>query len=171
MSKYKVVFAAAIVLSLLGCSNPEEEAFRASLIDKALNDDNRKLGDAYLARNAQREEVRVLGSGLQYEVLQSGSGPQPKMHQKVEVSYRGELVSGEVFDSSLTRGKSSVFPLTEVIPGWRIALLKMRAGDRWKVYLPAELGYGARSPSEQIAANSALVFDIELLKIVSDENE
>lgn len=170
----KISIAALTLLAVLmtGCSDDsEEKAFRASLIEKALNDDNRKKGVAFLAENATKQDVVSLASGVQYKVLQQGSGDKASIEQSVKVNYSGKLVTGEVFDSSAARGNSSLFPLKSVIAGWRIALMNMRVGDRWEVYLPADLAYGARSPSEKIPANSALIFDIELLEIVSEENE
>lgn len=165
----------AVVLCLLllaACSDDsDEKAFRANLIDKALNDENKKMGDAFLAENKQKEGVVTLPSGLQYKIIETGSGRSPRLQDNVEVYYSGSLVTGEVFDSSEKRGKSSVFPLKSVVPGWRKALVKMKIGDKWRIYLPSELAYGARSPSELIAANSALIYDIKLIAVVDGQSE
>ena len=172
LNKLKIIPLLFLVIFLQACSeNSEEVAFRASLIDKALNDENAKLGAAFLQQNKQREAVVTLASGMQYLVLESGTGAVATMQDSVEVHYRGQLVTGEIFDSSVERGKASVFPLKSVIPGWRQALLKMRVGDKWEIYLPAQLAYGSRSPSELIAANSALIYEIQLLAIIGDERE
>jgi FKBP-type peptidyl-prolyl cis-trans isomerase FklB len=153
----------------MGCAeSAEEAAFRASLIDKALNDDNRKLGEAFLAKTRRRKEVYTTASGLQYLVLASGEGQSPSRLDRVQVHYEGTLVTGEVFDSSYQRSKTSTFPVTKVIQGWREALLKMRVGDHWKIFLPADLAYGSKSPSDKIAANSALVFNIKLLAVIGE---
>ena len=169
-SKLKFI-ALLLVMFLQACSESSEQAaFRASLIDKALNDENAKIGAAFLAQNSQREAVVTMASGMQYLVLQSGTtGEVATMQDSVEVHYRGQLVTGEVFDSSIERGKTSIFPLKSVIPGWRQALLKMQVGDKWEIYLPAKLAYGSRSPSQLIAANSALIYEIKLLAIIGDK--
>ncbi|MCJ8299534.1 MAG: FKBP-type peptidyl-prolyl cis-trans isomerase [Pseudomonadales bacterium] len=168
----KIIPLLLLLTFLPGCSeNSEEAAFRASLIDKALNDDNAKLGVAFLQKNKQREDVVTMDSGLQYQILESGGGVMPGIEDSVEVQYEGRLVAGQIFDSSAARGKSSVFPLKSVIPGWRQALLNMRVGDKWKIFLPAKLAYGSRSPSAQIAANSALIFEIKILAIIGDKRE
>ena len=162
----------SFLLSACGTEVSEEEnAFRKTLIDRALNDENRKLGDAFLAENKTIDGVITTASGMQYRVIKSGDGAQPHYQDRVEVHYEGRLVTGEVFDSSYTRHKPSIFPLTKVIKGWREALLKMRVGDHWQIYLPAELAYGGTSPSTEIAANSALIFKIELLAVIGDESE
>jgi len=82
------------------------------------------------------------------------------------VHYHGTLIDGTVFDSSVERGEPAQFPVTGVIRGWVEALQMMKVGDKWKLFIPAELAYGARSPSPRIPANSALVFEVELLDIV-----
>jgi len=169
-SKLKIIGVLLVLVFLQGCSeNPEQAAFRAALIDKALNDENAKLGAAFLAQNTQREAVVTMASGMQYLVLQSGTGSVATMQDSVQVHYRGKLVTGEVFDSSIERGKASIFPLVSVIPGWRQALLKMKVGDKWEIYLPAKLAYGARSPTKLIAANSVLIYEINLLSIIGDK--
>jgi FKBP-type peptidyl-prolyl cis-trans isomerase len=157
---------------LLACAeDKEEQAFRANLIEKALNDENRKIGDAFLLENKQREGVITTASGLQYEVIKEGVGKRPEIIDIVQVHYKGSLVDGQVFDSSYDRGQSSQFPLNRVVKGWREALLKMKVGGHWRIYLPAQLAYGAKSPTELIAANSALIFEIELLDILKEERD
>jgi len=164
-----------LVLSLLvtitsGCGETEEEKrFHQELLDKALNDDTKKAGTLFLQNNAKREGVVVLDSGLQYEVLQAADGPRPGILNRVRVSYTGWTVDGEQFESSAGAAENPVFPIRNVIKGWREALLKMSPGARWKIYLPSELGYGARSPGGLVPANSALIFEIELLDILPEE--
>jgi len=172
LSLCKLLTVFTLLLAILGCAeSKEEQAFRAQLIDKALNDENAQQAKVFLEKNKQREEVVTTTSGLQYIVVSNGSGTQPKLQDKVRVHYEGRLITGEVFDSSYQRGNSSVFPLKEVIAGWRKALLQMKVGDHWQVFLPADLAYGARSPTEKIAANSALVFDIKLLEVIGTKSE
>ena len=158
-----------LVSSLLlgGCGeDPEKEAFRQQLMEKALNDDTSKAGSAFLEQNLKREGVIVLPSGVQYKVLQKGEGEHPSFQSSVVVHYEGTSVDGVVFDSSYKRGKPSTFPLQKVIRGWQEALLKMQQGDIWMLYIPAKSAYGATSPSELIPANSALIFKVELLDIL-----
>lgn len=171
MKYWSVASVLAGVLLLGGCSeSPEEKAFRAQLVDKALNDDTRKAGDAFLAENATKPGVTVLPSGLQYTIMTQGDGDKPMLGQSVQVHYEGTRIDGEVFDSSYQRGKSAVLPVDRVIKGWREALLHMPVGSTWMLYVPADLAYGATSPSEAIPANSTLIFKVELQSIVQPED-
>jgi len=146
-------------------SEAEREAFRAELIDKALNDDTRKMGDQFLATNAKKEGVVVRPSGLQYRVLQAGNGDKPTLDQYVVVNYQGERVDGAAIDSSRP-GKPATFPLKQVIKGWREGLSLMEKGAKWELFIPPDLAYGATSPSELIPANSTLIFTVELVDIL-----
>lgn len=158
---------AVIAFVMIGCgNNEEEERFRAELVERALNDDNRKAGEQFLADNAAQPKVVSLPSGLQYKQLVAGSGSEtPSALDTVEVHYEGRTISGTVFDSSYQRGEPVRFPLNRVIKGWTEGLQLMSVGAQWMLYIPADLAYGARSPSEQIPPNSALVFKVELLSI------
>ncbi|MAG43418.1 MAG: hypothetical protein CMH95_03825 [Oceanospirillaceae bacterium] len=134
---------------------------------KALDDEAAQASEEFLAKNAEREEVKVTDSGLQYEVLTSvEEGESPAATDTVRVHYHGTLIDGEVFDSSVQRGQPAEFPVNGVIRGWVEALQMMKPGEKWKLFIPADLAYGARSPSPKIPANSALVFEVELLEIV-----
>jgi FKBP-type peptidyl-prolyl cis-trans isomerase FklB len=135
---------------------------------EALNDAAAKAGQDFLAENAKRKDVTVTESGLQYEVMVAAADgqPVPEASDTVRVHYHGTLIDGTVFDSSVERGEPAQFPVTGVIRGWVEALQMMKVGDKWKLYIPAVLAYGARSPSPRIPANSALVFEVELLDIV-----
>ncbi len=155
-----------------GCGEGEEEKrFRAGLIEKALNDETRKAGNAFLAENGQRPGVVTTKSGLQYEVIKEGSGSKPNILDKVLVNYEGKRIDGFVFDSSYKRGKPSEFPVKGVVKGWREALLNMPVGSEWMLYIPADLAYGATSPNETIPANSTLIFKVELLEIKQQKPE
>jgi len=134
----------------------------------ALNDAAAKKSEDFLAENAKREGITVTESGLQYEVMTAAADdqPSPEATDTVRVHYHGTLIDGSVFDSSVQRGEPAQFPVNGVIRGWIEALQMMKVGDKWKLYIPAELAYGARSPSPAIPANSALVFEVELLEIV-----
>lgn len=124
-----------------------------------------KIGEDYLVENAKKEGVKSTESGLQYEVISAGKGDTPAATDTVEVHYHGTLIDGTVFDSSVERGTPAKFPVNRVISGWTEALQLMKVGDKWRLHIPAELAYGAQSPSPKIPANSALVFEVELLSI------
>lgn len=145
------------------------EAVRDRELEKqrALSDAQSKEGEAFLAENAKREGVTSTESGLQYEVISQGDaeGESPSATDVVSVHYHGTLIDGTVFDSSVERQQPAEFPLNAVISGWTEALQLMKVGDKWKLYLPAEIAYGARSPSPKIPANSALIFEVELLDV------
>ncbi|MBL4832512.1 MAG: FKBP-type peptidyl-prolyl cis-trans isomerase [Alcanivorax sp.] len=134
---------------------------------KALEDEAAQASVAFLEENAKKDGVTVTESGLQYEVITAvEEGKSPEATDKVRVHYHGTLTSGEVFDSSVERGEPAEFPVNGVIRGWVEALQLMKEGEKWKLTIPAELAYGARSPSPKIPANSALVFEVELVKIL-----
>ncbi len=124
-------------------------------------------GEEFLARNGERGEVVTLDSGLQYEVLEAGpGGASPGAGDAVLAHYHGTLTDGSVFDSSVDRGEPAQFALSQVIPGWTEALQLMSVGDRWRLFIPAEMAYGESSPTPAIPPNSVLIFDVELLEIV-----
>ncbi|SHN14143.1 FKBP-type peptidyl-prolyl cis-trans isomerase FklB [Pseudomonas asturiensis] len=122
-------------------------------------------GVAYLAENAKREGVTTLASGLQFEVLTAGTGPKPTREDQVRTHYHGTLIDGTVFDSSYNRGEPAEFPVGGVIAGWTEALQLMNTGSKWRLYVPSELAYGAQGVGD-IAPNSVLVFDVELLDVL-----
>jgi len=123
-------------------------------------------GEAFLEQNAQRAEVTVTASGLQYEVLTAGTGEKPAETQQVRVHYHGQLVDGTVFDSSVQRGEPAEFPVNGVIQGWVEALQLMPVGSKWKLAIPHELAYGDQGAGNAIPPYSALVFEVELLAII-----
>ena len=125
---------------------------------------NKAAGQAYLAENAERDEVKTTASGLQYEVIEEGEGPQPTAKDQVQVHYTGELLGGEVFDSSRERGEPVTFGLSQVIPGWTEGLQLMKEGARYKLYIPSDLAYGPGG-NRSIGPNETLIFDVELLKV------
>lgn len=124
-------------------------------------------GEAFLAENAKKDGVVVLESGLQYEILVEGDGEKPSAESTVSTHYHGTLVDGSVFDSSVERGQPAQFPVNRVIPGWTEALQLMPTGSKWRLYIPQDLAYGAQGSGGRIPPYSALVFDVELLEIVS----
>ena len=133
---------------------------------KAIENKSRKDGEAFLAKNKKEKGVQTTATGLQYKVLKSGDGKSPQKTDSVRVHYHGTLPDGTVFDSSKERGEPIEFPVTGVIKGWTEALLKMKAGDKWMLYIPSDLAYGPQRRSEAIGPNQVLVFEVELLGIV-----
>lgn len=126
--------------------------------------DSIAAGEAYLAKNAERENVVTLPSGLQYEIVRKGNGPIPTDTNTVRVHYHGTLINGTVFDSSVNRNEPATFGVTQVIPGWTEALKLMPVGSKWKLYVPYNLAYGAQDRGT-IKPFSTLIFDVELLGI------
>lgn len=127
---------------------------------------NAAAGEAFLAENGKRVEVKTTPSGLQYEVLTEGDGPRPEANDQVEVHYTGKLIDGTVFDSSVDRGMPATFGVTQVIPGWVEALQLMKAGSKWRLFIPSNLAYGPNgAPGSPIGPNATLIFDVELLKV------
>ncbi|MEH6498013.1 MAG: FKBP-type peptidyl-prolyl cis-trans isomerase [Pseudoalteromonas distincta] len=124
-----------------------------------------QAGVEFLTKNAQRDGVVTLASGLQYEVVNEGTGATPQASSTVQTHYEGTLITGEVFDSSYKRGQPAEFPVGGVIAGWTEALQLMKEGAKWRLYIPSELAYGARAAGS-IPPHSTLVFDIELLKVL-----
>lgn len=126
---------------------------------------NKAAGEAFLAENAKRPEVKTTESGLQYEVINEGNGDKPAANDTVVVHYTGTLIDGTVFDSSVERGTPATFGVTQVIPGWVEALQLMQVGAKWRLYIPSDLAYGPRGAGGAIGPNSTLIFDVELLQI------
>ncbi|MFN3537551.1 MAG: FKBP-type peptidyl-prolyl cis-trans isomerase [Brevundimonas sp.] len=138
--------------------------------DSASGDDDARVAEAaaFMARNADADGVVTLESGLQYKVLTAApeGAPSPDGNDLVRVHYEGSLIDGTVFDSSFERGAPYVTTPEQVVPGWTEALQRMKVGDEWLLYVPPELGYGARRAGE-IPPNSVLVFRIQLLDMAA----
>jgi FKBP-type peptidyl-prolyl cis-trans isomerase FkpA len=131
--------------------------------------ENLEKGREFLRQNAERDGIRVTESGLQYAVIEEGSGERPSGSDMVRVHYEGRLIDGTVFDSSRENGSPLEFPLDAVIPGWTEGLMLMSVGSRYELFLPSELGYGEPGAGGIIPPNSVLIFDVELLEIVRDD--
>jgi len=129
---------------------------------------NHLAGQAFLAENAKKEGVTTTSSGLQYEVLVAGEGPKPSETDMVVTHYHGMLVDGTVFDSSVDRGEPAQFPVNGVIQGWIEALQMMNVGSKWRITVPADLGYGDAGSGPVIGPKSTLVFEVELLAITGE---
>ena len=145
----------------------EEQQAKRDEERKVVADENLKKGQDFLAENAKKEGVVTTESGLQYKVLESGEegAAMPKDSDKVKVHYHGTLIDGDVFDSSVERGEPVTFPVKGVIKGWVEALQLMKVGDKFELYIPSELAYGAGGTSGKIGPNAALIFQVELLEI------
>ena len=126
----------------------------------------RKAGEDFLAENAKKDGVVVLPSGLQYTVLTEGTGAQPKATDQVKCHYEGRLIDETVFDSSYQRGEPVVFPLNGVIAGWTEGVQLMKEGAKYRFFIPYNLAYGERGAGNSIPPYAALVFDVELIKVM-----
>ena len=128
--------------------------------------DNKEKGEAWLANKAMEEGVVALPSGLLYQVLNEGSGKKPTAADTVECHYEGRLIDGPVFDSSYKRGESATFPLNGVIAGWTEGVQLMSEGAKYRFFIPYQLAYGERGAGQAIPPFAALVFDVELIKVL-----
>lgn len=128
---------------------------------------NAAAGEQFLAENGKRVEVKTTASGLQYEVIEEGSGVSPKPGDMVSVHYTGKLIDGTVFDSSEERGEPATFGVTQVIPGWVEALQLMKEGAKWRLFIPSALAYGPQGAGGLIGPNQTLIFDVQLLKVIA----
>lgn len=126
---------------------------------------NREEEKKFLAANKTREGVVELPSGLQYKVLKAGQGKKPTSESTVRVHYRGTLLNGTEFDSSIRRGQPAEFPVNGVIRGWSEALQLMQEGSKWELYIPAALAYGDQGAGGVIKPGATLIFEVELLEV------
>jgi FKBP-type peptidyl-prolyl cis-trans isomerase len=130
-----------------------------------LGEANKKQGLEFLEANKTKDGVVTLPSGLQYKVLQEGTGPKPAPTDTVVCNYRGTLLDSTEFDSSYKRGQPATFPVTGVIKGWTEALQLMPVGSKWQLFIPSALAYGEHGAGGQIGPNATLIFEVELLSI------
>jgi FKBP-type peptidyl-prolyl cis-trans isomerase FklB len=140
----------------------------AAAQQKALSEQGEKNladGKAFLAENAKKQGVKTTPSGLQYKVLSEGKGKTPKKSDTVTVHYRGTLINGTEFDSSLSKGQPATFKVDGVIPGWTEALQMMKEGSKWQLFIPPQLAYGERGMPPRILPQSTLVFEVELISV------
>lgn len=128
-------------------------------------EENKAKGEAFLSANKSKPGIVVLPSGLQYKVIDAGTGAKPGKSDTVTVEYTGTLIDGTVFDSTEKAGKPATFQVSQVIPGWTEALQLMPSGSTWEVYVPADLAYGPRSVGGPIGPNETLIFKIHLISV------
>lgn len=139
-------------------------------LEEKMNAANIEEGKRFLEENKKRPNVITLPSGLQYEVINEGrTGKYATASDQVKCHYEGTLIDGTLFDSSIKRGQPAVFGVSQVIPGWVEALQLMPEGAKWKLYIPSDLAYGAQGAGEMIPPHSTLVFEVELLEILSQK--
>jgi FKBP-type peptidyl-prolyl cis-trans isomerase FklB len=172
----------ALIAGLRSAANGEEGALNDQELQAAFAEIRTRAEEAaralivaeqakaveYLEANKARDGVSVTETGLQYEVLIAGDGPKPQPTDRVSVHYHGTLTDGTVFDSSVERGDPAQFGVTQVIPGWVEGLQLMPVGSKWKFHIPPALAYGDRGQGS-IPGGAALVFEVELLDIVTPE--
>lgn len=149
---------------------PVEESQKAlqtyySEMQNAKSSKNIELGKQFMESNGKKDGIVSLASGMQYEVLNAGTGPKPKATDKVTTHYHGTLVDGTVFDSSVQRGQPASFPVNGVIQGWVEALQLMETGSKWRLFIPPNLAYGAQGSPPVIGPNATLIFEVELISI------
>ena len=144
---------------------PTQRAAALKQIKEMRAQANLEQAQAFLTANAEKEGVKTLPSGLQYKEVQAGEGKSPGADGSVVVNYRGTLIDGTQFDSSHDRGKPLTFQVKKVIKGWREALLLMKEGAKWELYIPPELAYGKRGLRKTIPPNNALVYEVELISV------
>jgi FKBP-type peptidyl-prolyl cis-trans isomerase FklB len=146
-------------------------AFEKEVVEKqkTMASKNQADGQKFLAENKTKDGVKTTPSGLQYKSLKEGTGPLPKATDTVTVNYRGTLLDGTEFDSSYKRGEPATFPLNGVIKGWTEGLQLMKKGSKYQLFIPPDLAYGERAVGGDIAPNSTLIFEVELLEVKPPE--
>lgn len=179
-NKFEGMDVEACILALRQCFNGEPSMLnddelnvaydaikeKRKQVEQQRQHDYRSLCESFLEKNAQREGVEVTASGLQYEILENGSGEKPGLESVVKTHYHGSFIDGQVFDSSITRNEVAEFQVDQVIPGWTEALLMMNAGAKWRIAVPYKLAYGEAGAAPSIPAFATLVFEIHLIDIV-----
>ncbi|MBA57818.1 MAG: hypothetical protein CMQ40_01455 [Gammaproteobacteria bacterium] len=159
MNIVHICLVSLITLAISACSEPVSQTGNLSEGNEISG------GSEFLQRNASRPGVLTTSTGLQYEVLVQGEGKSPSSSSTVVTHYTGTFIDGRVFDSSVERGVPATFPVNGVIRGWTEALQMMKEGARWRLFIPPELGYGARGAGDRIPPDTVLIFEIELLEV------
>lgn len=166
-------FADAVSDVLAGNTTKIDDAEAQQIVNTFLQKQQEEMGKAvredgerFLAENAKKEGVTVLPSGLQYTVIKEGNGAKPLATDRVKCHYEGTLPNGTIFDSSYKRGEPAIFPLNGVIAGWTEGVQLMNEGAKYRFFIPYHLAYGERGAGQAIPPYAALVFDVELIKVV-----
>jgi FKBP-type peptidyl-prolyl cis-trans isomerase FklB len=177
MKSFSLSISSGLLLFLTGCKSgpsletppPAVEASTAAASASTTASPSTATASAPAALTPDSNGFYTTASGLQYRILASGpaDGRSPSGFDQVTVHYRGTLIDGTVFDSSVERGVPATFSLSQVIPGWREALKLMKPGDQWALYIPASLAYGNRAVGDKISPNSDLIFHVALIQIVT----
>ena len=150
-------FIASLIAFLIGLA-------MFSMVNAQTPEENKAAGIAFLAENAKKPGVITTASGLQYQVITEGTGASPSPTDNVTVHYQGTTIAGKEFDSSYKHGAPATFPLNRVIPGWTEGLQLMKEGGKSRFFIPSNLAYGERGAGRDIGPNSALIFEVELIK-------
>ncbi len=127
----------------------------------------KEAGEKFLAENVKKPNINVTASGLQYEIVKEGTGKKAGTSDSVKVHYEGKLIDGTIFDSSIKRGEPIILLTNQVIAGWTEALQMMKEGSKYRLYIPYYLAYGEQGAGQAIPPFSALIFDVELIKVGS----
>jgi FKBP-type peptidyl-prolyl cis-trans isomerase len=171
-----IAFAEGLKAAMEGLETKIEQDEAVEIVQNAFESVmNRQSAEAqareaqFLTENASREGINVTESGLQYEVIEQGSGPKPEAGDTVRVHYEGALTNGTVFDSSYLQENPEKIPLDMVIPGWSEGIQLMNVGSKFRLFIPSNLAYGEYGAGSIIPAYSTLIFTIDLLDIVTNE--
>lgn len=130
-----------------------------------LADENQKASEEFLAANLSKNGIVALPSGIQYRVIEEGTGARPGMDSTVKFHYRGSKTDGLEFDSSFARGVPEEFTVSTVLKGWQEVLPLMKTGSTWQIFVPPELAFGPRG-NPPVGPNEALIFDLKLIEVV-----
>jgi FKBP-type peptidyl-prolyl cis-trans isomerase len=174
LSPLPLLASAALIVAGGGCSQSKPAAAESSTpiptpestATSSMPQSPTEKGAAFLKANATKDGVKSTASGLQYKILQEGSGKSPKASDTVKVHYRGTLLDGTEFDSSYKRGEPIEFPLNRVIPGWTEGVQLAKEGGKIQLFIPSQLAYGSGgTPGGPIGPNETLIFEIELIQV------
>lgn len=142
-----------------------QQKLQQAMMDKI--NAQKEEGKAFMAANKEKEGIVELPEGLQYQVLQEGAGAKPEVSSNIRAHYAGSLLNGNEFDSSYRRGQPFEARVNQLVKGWQIVLPMMGEGSKWRLWIPSELGYGDRGAGAGIPGGATLVFDVELIKVLS----
>jgi FKBP-type peptidyl-prolyl cis-trans isomerase FklB len=157
--------ARSYIMTYINKREADKQEKQAQL-NKEIYKDYIAKNEEFLAKNKEEKDVITTASGLQYKVIKMGSGPKPTAQNTVKVNYVGTLIDGTEFDSSIKRNEPAQFPVSGVIAGWTEALQLMPVGSKFKLFIPADLAYGAKGAGDVIKPYSTLIFEVDLLEIV-----